>query len=172
MIQREELVKIGQFKKPHGIKGEILFSCTNNSFKECERPFFICELDGIFVPFLVEEYRSNSTSPIFVKLKNIDSPVKAAILAHKEIYFPKADLSEETSDDTFTWDYFIGFILIDKHSGEIGFISDVDTSTVNTLFIVTKGEDEILIPAADEWIISIDDVQKKLVLELPEGLLE
>ncbi|MDR1437264.1 MAG: ribosome maturation factor RimM [Candidatus Symbiothrix sp.] len=172
MIQPEELIKIGQFKKPHGIKGEIRFFCTNNSFEDCKRPFLICELDGIFVPFLLEKYRSPSDSSVLVKLKNIDSGQKATLLANKDVYFPKSDFREETPGEIFTWDYFTGFTLADKHRGEIGLISDVDTSTVNTLFVIEKEDGEILIPAANEWIISIDKQGKKLVLELPEGLTE
>jgi 16S rRNA processing protein RimM len=172
MILRENLVKIGQFKRPHGIKGEISFSFTNDSFKQSERPFFFCELDGIFVPFLLEEYCFNSASTAFVKLKNINSDKKAAILTLKEVYFPKADILEDVSDDIFTWNYFIGFILVDKQGKEIGFISDVDTSTINILFIIQQENNEILIPATEEWIISIDEKQKKILLDLPEGLLE
>jgi 16S rRNA processing protein RimM len=171
MIQREELVKIGQFKKPHGVKGEISFSFTNDSFDTCERPFFICELEGIFVPFLLEEYRFNSASTALVKLKNRDSEAQVALLTNKEVYFPKADIRQNASEESFTWDYFIGFTLVDKQTGEIGRVSEIDTTTINILFVVRKGEDEIFIPAVNEWIVSIDEEEKKIYMELPEGLL-
>jgi 16S rRNA processing protein RimM len=172
MIQREDLVKIGQFKKPHGIRGEISFSFTNDSFDKSEQPFLLCELEGIFVPFLLEEYRFTSDSTALVKLKNIDSEEKAKRISHKEVYFPKEEMMEKTIDESFTWDYFIGYTLIDKHSGEIGLISDVDESTINTLFIIQKGEAEILIPATGEWITGKSDAKKELYVELPEGVLE
>ncbi|MDR2058171.1 MAG: ribosome maturation factor RimM [Dysgonamonadaceae bacterium] len=171
MIRREDLIKIGEFKKPHGIKGEISFSFTNDSFNKCERPFLFCELDGVFVPFLLEEYRFSSTSTALVKLKTIDSEQKARLLCLKEVYFLKEYITGFPSNKSFTWDYYIGFILIDKYKGKIGLILDVDESTINILFVVQKDGEEILIPATNEFITGIDEEQKTLYMELPEGLL-
>ena len=172
MIKREDLVKIGQFKKPHGIKGEITLNFTNDSFDESDRPFLISELDGIFVPFKIEEYRFKSDSSALIKLKNMDSEERVKILTNKEVYFPKEHIKEEVEDDSFTWDYFIGFSLVDKQSGTIGTITEVDDSTINTLFIVKKDEKELLIPANEGMISHIDKEQKQIVVELPEGLLQ
>jgi 16S rRNA processing protein RimM len=172
MIKREDLVKIGQFKKPHGVKGEIAFSFTNDSFDESECPFFVCELDGIFVPFRVENCRFTSGSGAHILLKNIDSDKKARLLANKEVFFPKQYIQEDIQDESFTWDYFIGFTLIDERLGKIGRITDVDVSTLNTLFVIEKDDDELLIPAVDEMITHINEEQKELFVELPEGLFE
>jgi 16S rRNA processing protein RimM len=172
MIRREELVKIGQFKKPHGIKGEISFTFTDDSFDESECPFFICELDGIFVPFHIEDYRFITADSGIISLKNLDSDSKVRVLSHKEIYFPKKHLTENDSNDVYTWNFFIGFILIDERQGKIGRITDIDESTLNVLFVVKTEKEEILIPAADEIITHINEEQKELFVDLPEGLLE
>jgi len=172
MIKREELIKIGQFKKPHGVKGEITFTFTDDSFEDSECPFFISEIDGIFVPFRIVDYRFTSGTAGMVRLKNLDSDLKVRFLSNKDIYFPKRYIVAGTSKDSYTWDYFIGFTLIDEHHGKIGTITDTDESTLNTLFVVETETDEILIPAADEMIVSVDEGKKELQVELPEGLLE
>jgi 16S rRNA processing protein RimM len=170
MIRRDELVKIGKFNKPHGVKGEISFTFTSDSFDESECPFLICELDGIFVPFKWEEYRFISGSTALVKLKTVYSDEKARLLTNKEVYFPKKYMKDK-DNDSFTWDYFIGFTLVDEKAGEIGLISGVDASTLNTLFMVEKNGQEILIPASGEMITHVDSEQKKIYMELPDGLL-
>jgi len=172
MINREELVKIGQFRKPHGIKGEITFSFTDDSFTADECPFLICDIDGIFVPFRIENYRFLSNSTAYIQLKNIDSDQQARILTHKEVFFPKKHIQEDAEDDSFTWDYFIGFTLTDERLGKIGRIIDVDKTTINTLFVVEKGSEEILIPAVEELIVRIDENQEELIVALPEGLIQ
>ena len=48
---------------------------------------------------------------------------------------------------------------------------DVDTTTVNTLFVVEREEEELLVPAQEEFIVGIDQKQKLITVELPEGLL-
>ena len=173
MINRDELILIGRFRKPHGMKGEITFSFISDSFTTSECPFLICEIEGIFVPFRIEDYRFISNSTAYIQLKNINSDQEARILAHKEVYFPKKNVKEEVVEsDAFTWDYFIGFTLMDQQLGKIGRIADVDQTTVNTLFVVEKGDEEILIPAVEEWMIRIDENQEELFVHLPEGLIE
>jgi len=172
MIDRGELVQIGQFRKPHGTQGEIVFSFTNDSFTSDECAFLIFDLDGIFVPFRIESYRFTSDSSAYIKLKNLDSDQKVRLLTNKEVYFPKKYVRERIDNDSFTWDYFIGFTLTDERFGKIGRIVDVDTTTLNTLFIVEKGKEEILIPAVEEYIIHINENQEELTVSLPEGLVE
>ena len=184
MINREDLVRIGQLRKPHGTKGEIMFvmagstftnviaGLTRNPLTDHNCPFLILELDNIFVPFHIENHRIISDSTSYIQLKNINSEQQARKFSHKEVYYPKKYIREETENDSFTWDYFIGFTLIDEHHGEIGCIVDVDTTTINTLFIVEKAGDEILIPAVEEFIVLIDEDNKELSVKLPEGLIE
>ena len=193
MINREDLIKIGQFRKPHGTKGEITFSYTDamaNSANhplssdvmagstrhplndELACPFLICEIDGIFIPFLIENYRFISDSTAYITLKNIDSDQQARVLTHKEVFYPKKYISEDAGNDSFTWDYFIGFTMIDEQQGEIGRIIDVDKTTVNILFVVERENEEILIPAVEEFIIRVDESKEELIVALPEGLIE
>jgi len=172
MINSHELIQIGQFRKPHGIKGEITFLFTNNSFTTSECPFLICEMDGIFVPFRIDNYRFISNSTAYIQLKNMNSDQKVRILSHKEVFFPKKYIKEDIENDSFTWDYCIGFTLTDERLGIIGRIVDIDSTTINTLFIVEKNNEEILIPAVEEFIIRIDENQKELLVALPKGLVE
>jgi len=171
MINREDIIKIGKFNKLHGIHGELSFSFTNDSFDEAENPFMICELDGIFVPFRLEECRFTSGSTALIKLNTIDSESKARRLVNHDVYFSKNQIRAQKEEESYSWDYFTGFSLIDEKAGEIGIISAVDDSTLNTLFIIEKNKEEILIPAAEELISQIDDAGKKIFVTLPEGLL-
>ena len=49
MITLEEVVPVGQFLKPHGVKGEI--SATVNVEDIEAFSAIICSMDGILVPF-------------------------------------------------------------------------------------------------------------------------
>jgi 16S rRNA processing protein RimM len=51
-------------------------------------------------------------------------------------------------------------------------ISGVDSATMNVLFIVVKDDEEILIPATEDFIVKIDSNEKCLYMKLPEGLLD
>ena len=170
MINHDDILKIGKFGKPHGIQGELSFTFTNDAFDEAENPFLICELDGILVPFRLEKNRFTSGSAALVKLKTIDSESQARRLANHDVYFPKNQIRSQKETGSYFWDYFIGFKLIDEKTGEVGIITAIDDSTLNTLFIIAKNEEEILVPATEEWIVHIDDAGKKIFVTLPEGL--
>ena len=179
MIDRENIIRIGQFRKPHGTKGDITISfadvtagSTCHPLDNSECPFLICEIYGIFVPFRIEDYRFISDSTAYIRLMNIDSDNKARQFTNKDVYYPKEYFSEGAGNNSLSWDFFIGFTIIDKQLGKIGCITDVDMTTINILLIVENEDKEILIPAVEEFIIRIDEIQKELIVTLPEGLIE
>lgn len=47
MIKKDEVFKIGIFNKPHGVKGEISFTFTDDIFDRVECEYLVCLLDGI-----------------------------------------------------------------------------------------------------------------------------
>ena len=57
MIRQEEVFKIGKIGKPHGVKGEVAFRFSDDVFDRVDADYLILEVDGILVPFLIEEYR-------------------------------------------------------------------------------------------------------------------
>ena len=60
MIRRDEVYKIGRIVKPHGLKGEVSFSFSDDIFDRTDSEYLICDMDGILVPFFMEEYRFRS----------------------------------------------------------------------------------------------------------------
>ena len=66
---------------------------------------------------------------------------------------------------------FIGYQLIDKTLGPIGEIVDINDLTENVLFIVEHEGEEIMIPAADDLILDIDDENETILMDLPQGLV-
>ena len=171
MIKREEVYKIGLFNKPHGIHGELSFTFTDDAFDRAEDcHYLICLLDGIFVPFFIDEYRFRSDSTALVKLEGIDSTEKARMFTNVEVYFP-VKYAEDSSPEELSWDYFVGFQVKDKHHGDIGTVVEVDQSTINTLFVLDKDGEELLIPAQEEFILKMDHKKRTMTVDLPEGLL-
>lgn len=170
MIRREEVYKIGLFNKPHGIHGELQFTFTDDVFDRVDADYLVCLLDGIFVPFFIEEYRFRSDSSALVKLEGIDTAERARMFTNVEVYFPVKH-AEEAEDVSLSWSFFVGFLMEDTRYGVLGEVVDVDTTTVNTLFVVDTKDGELLVPAQEEFILGISREQKLITVELPEGLL-
>lgn len=172
MIREDEIFKIGRLTKPHGVKGEIAFSFDNDVFNHVDCSYLILNIDGIFVPFFVKEYRFKGKDTALITFQDIDSEEKAARYSGTDVYFPRRYYEEDNTDIDYSWNFFIGFKVIDAKAGEIGTIEVVDESTINTLFITSNGDEEYIIPATEDFITEIDPENKVLYLSLPEGLIE
>lgn len=170
MIRQEEVYKIGMFNKPHGIHGELMFTFTDDIFDRADCEYLICLLDGIFVPFFMEEYRFRSETTALIKLEGVDTAEQARMFANVDVYFP-VKWADEADPGEYTWNFFVGFTMHDVHAGELGKVVDVDDSTVNVLFVVERMEGELLVPAQEEFIVDIDQMHKTITVNLPEGLL-
>ena len=170
MIRSEEVYKIGVFNKPHGIKGELQFTFTDDIFDRVDCNYLICLLDGILVPYFVEEYRFRSDTTALMKLEGVDSDRQARMFTNVEVFFPKKYLDEDDKE-VLTWQYFIGFRVLDKQHGDLGEITAVDDSTMNILFCIEKDGEELLLPAHEEFIRNIDKKKREILVQIPEGLL-
>lgn len=171
MILKEEVFPIGQITKPHGVNGEMSFNFTTDVFDSEDVDFFIMELNGILVPFFIEDYRFKSNSTGLVKLSGVNSDEQAREFSGSTLFVSK-DFLEKVEDTEIELDYFVGFQLIDKAKGSLGIVTEVDQTTENALFVIPTDDDELLIPVGENYIEKIDHDKKIIYLNLPEGLLE
>ncbi len=171
MIRRDEVYKIGILNKPHGVRGELLFTFTDDIFDRVEADYIVCLMDGILVPFYIEEYRFRTDTTALIKLEDVDTAEQARRFTNVEVYFPVHHARQAEEEGELTWSYFVGFRMEEVHHGHLGEVTDVDTSTVNTLFIIDHNGEELLIPAQEEFITDIDHEHRVITVSLPEGLL-
>lgn len=168
MITEQEVYKIGQIGRTHGVKGEVTFNFTDDVWNRAESEYLFLCVDGILVPFFLEEYRFRSDTTALVKFLDLDSADDVQFLVGCEVFFPHALTPEADENAEYTWRYFTGFTLYDETAGLIGTIDSVNDTTQNVLFQIGKR----LIPAAEAWIKDIDHKKRTITMQLPEGLLE
>ena len=168
MIRRDEVYKIGRLGKAHGIKGEITFPFEDDVFDRVDADYLILDIDGILVPFFIEEYRFKTDSNALMKLEGIDTQEQAKELTGCDVYFPRELTDEEDGD--ISWASLIGFNLMDAQTKKtVGKIASIDDSTINILFELEDGK---LIPASEELITNVDTKKQQIEIKLPEGILE
>lgn len=167
MLKREDFVHYGKFLKPHGTRGEI--GLQGDSFTlgdDCD--FVACDIDGILVPFFFEYCRTKNNDAMILKIERMNSAEEVRYLTNRDVYIPREWVEDS---ENLTWSYFKGFSAVDEKLGTIGEIADIDESTINTLFVVEKDGDEILIPVQEEFIVDINHQERTIIFDLPEGLV-
>ena len=168
MIKREDVYKIGRLGKAHGVKGEVSFQFDDDIFDTTDADYLILEIDGILVPFFMEEYRFRNDSLALVKFCDVDTQQRASELTGCDVYFPRT-LAED-SEGQLSLSSLVGFDIVEaSNSKVIGKIAAIDDTTQNILFELEDGR---LIPASDELITNIDTNRQQIIMQIPTGLLE
>jgi len=171
MIQKEEVSRIGFFSKPHGIKGELSLVTEYELFEGENDPYLVCEMDGILVPFFVESFRSKGKSVILVKLNGIDDEKLAKRFVKQEVFYPSNRLTEPEIKKE-PWAFCTGYMLVNNMDDEVGVITEVDNTTINTLLRVDYQGRELLVPMSSEIFKAAAFTMKKLHVALPNGILD
>ena len=168
MIRPEEVYRIGRLGKAHGVKGEVSFQFEDDIFDRMDADYLVLDMDGILVPFFMEEYRFRSDSLALVKFCDVNSQERASELTGCDVFFPRA-LAEE-DDEQLSLASLVGFDIVEADNNKkVGVIAAIDDSTANVLFELENGR---LIPATDNLITDINTKERTIKMEIPEGLLE
>ena len=168
MIKEEDVYKIGKLGKTHGVRGEISFLFDDDVFDRTDADYLILRVDGILVPFFIEEYRFKSDANAIVKFDGIDTQERARELTGCDVYFPRS-LAEGDEGD-ISWSILVGFDILEVQSGKVvGRIAAIDDATMNILFELEDGR---LVPASEDLITAIDQEARTITMHIPEGLLE
>ena len=159
--------RIGRIGKPHGVKGELQVQIDDDVFDRVEAEYLVLLIDGILVPFFMEEYRFKSDDVVLVKFCDIDTQEQARELTGCDVFFPRS-LAEADEHD-LTYAELVGYTVKDYiYNKVIGRIAAVDDATENILFEL---EDGTLLPAPDELIVDVDTESRAITMNIPEGLL-
>ena len=169
MIKEQSVYKIGIIGKAHGVKGELSIQIDDDIFDRVDAEYLVLKLDGIFVPFFMEEYRFKSDSVALVKFEGVDTQERARELTGVEVYFPR-ELAEQDESAELSYSALVGYTLIDDNSGKpVGTIAYVDEQTINIMFELEDGR---LIPASEELIVDVDQQARTITLDIPDGILD
>ncbi|SFD73997.1 ribosome maturation factor RimM [Thermophagus xiamenensis] len=172
MLDKSKFIFIGVVAKPHGIAGEVAIRLSPEVVNYTFNPSFIfIEIDGGLVPFRVDSFRYKNEGVILIKSPFLKTEGQIRSLMGFGIFLsPHEVILEPASLDNLN--AFKGFKVIDSRDGEIGEISGIQDIAGNPLFRVIQDSGEILIPVAEEFIAEINDKEKIIKVELPDGLLD
>jgi len=129
------------------------------------------EFNKNLVPFFIESSSLHKNDFLRVQFEDVDTEAEADTLIGCGIYLPLSMLPK-LEGNQFYFHEVIGFDIEDKRLGVFGKIVSINDSTAQPLFEVVNGSVEILVPMIDQFLVKIDRENKKVIMDLPEGLVE
>ncbi len=172
MISEKDIVHVGRTQKPYGIRGEIIILFSRVEYAEADSEYYFLMIDGIPVPFFVEELSYTTDVSARVKFEDVDDEKNASKYVNLDVCVLRNTLSDDSPEALGDWHLFVGYGVVDRKGEMLGSIIDVDDSTINVLFIVRKDEEDLLIPATEDFITDVDVDKKIIEMNLPDGLFD
>ncbi|MEZ0006099.1 16S rRNA processing protein RimM [Flavobacterium sp. 28YEA47A] len=171
-MRKEECFYLGKIAKKFSFKGEVLVYLDTDEpelYENLESVFVEC--DKHLVPFFIENSSLHKNDLLRVRFEDVDTESDADELIGNAIYLP-LEMLPKLEGNKFYFHEVIGFEIEDKRLGVVGKIQSINDSTAQPLFEVLDGDKEILIPMIDHFLVSIDRDNRKVIMDLPEGLIE
>ena len=129
------------------------------------------ECNKQLVPFFIEKSSLHKNDFLRIRFEDMNTEEDADAIMGNAIYLPLNMLPKLTGNK-FYFHEVIGFEIEDQRLGVFGKIVAVNDTTAQPLFEVLNGEVEMLIPMIDHFLVKIDRENKKVIMNLPEGLVE
>ena len=107
---------------------------------------------------------------LILKLSGVDDMNDAESIVGCELQVPSAERAQLDAGWTYVSD-LVGCTVFDGDH-EIGKVTDLRFGAGEAPLLVVKSDKEYEIPFAEAFLKSVDLDQKRIVMQLPEGLLE
>ncbi len=170
-VQTIDLIAVGEIIKPQGIKGEFkVIPLTDNHqrFGEIRRVYW--KAAGGLRELYLESYRPFKEF-VLLKFRGIDNLTEAALLGKGLIWIPRAE-RPKLPEGRFYYDEIEGLDVVTITGDFLGKIVRIITTGSNDVYCVSNFGRELLIPALESVIKRIDLDSRRMVVQLPAGLLE
>lgn len=166
-----QYVKIGKFAASYGLSGELVLQHSlgkRTTLKGLE-VIFVEEPHDNFIPYFIERTSVKSGTETYVKLEGIDSKEIARKLTPKEAWLHDADFKKHAAKAAPI--ALLGFSVIDGSTDRGEIIEVIEQPHQIICTIIYKGK-EALIPVHEANILKLDKKNKKLYIDIPDGLWE
>ncbi len=164
----EDCFKVGYISKTHGLKGEVT-AIFDQDFELDEVTSLFLEFNGSLVPYFLEDF-SDRGDKSFLKFESIDSIKEADLLKGRSVFLPKT-IRPKLKRGQFYDDEVVGFSVIDETMGDLGTVTEVQSTGLNRLLVIIHNQREILVPIDSPFIKRLNKTKRQILLALPEGFL-
>ena len=168
---RENCFRLGVISSTHGIKGDLV------CYIDADDPARYSNLEEVYiafaeklVPYAVQGIKLNGTRGM-LHLTGIDSLTDAESFRGCELLLPLTQLPDPGEQRFYIHEAF-GFEVHDKTHGLVGRLHGIVEMPGAPLGQIKQEGKIILVPMVKEILDKIDRENKRLYVNLPEGLLE
>lgn len=164
-------IQVGVIAQTHGLKGEVKAFPTTDDPERFEDLESVTADNGRIRENLTIESVRYFKQFVILKFKGKDSIDDVQILKGAKLMIPRENAIELEEGEYLVPD-LIGMKVVTDDGKELGTLSDVIQTGANDVYSVnTLSGSDILLPAIDSCILSIDIENSRMTVHLMEGLV-
>ena len=162
-MEKQRYIEAGKIVNTHGVKGEVKIQVWLDS------PDFLKTFKKIYIDGNAVKVISSRVHKDFLIafLDGVSDVNEAMCLKNKSVYIDRKDA--KLPRGAYFLQDIIGATVVDVSGAEVGKLTDIMETPASKIYVV-KGESEHLIPAVDEFIISVDTEKGIVKVNLIEGM--
>jgi len=167
-----DLVTIGKIERPFGVRGEFKVRSLSDVPGRLDqlKQVQVLRPTGQVVDRTVTRVR-RAGSTYIMGLEGVTTPEEAGMLRGGLIQVPRSPAATLSADVYFECD-LIGMTVENERGEEVGVLETILEIPDNHLFVVRKGTEEVLIPAAKSFVTSVDLTRRRMMVRGIEDLVE
>jgi 16S rRNA processing protein RimM len=172
MQVQEDLVTIGRIERPFGVRGECkVRSLTDvpGRLDHLTQVHILAQTGQMADRTVTRVRRAGST--YIMGFAGVTTPEEAGMLRGGLIQVPRTSAAALPADVYLECD-LIGMTVENERGEEVGVLEVILEIPDNRVFVVRKGTEEVLIPAAKSFITSVDLARRKMMVRGVDDLAE
>jgi len=163
---------IGKIVKTHGIRGEVqAYSYSDIRYFFDYKDIYVQDKYGDKMPHRLVTARVKKGRSVILALEGVVDLTQAGSLVNTEIFLDRSKLSL-LAEGEYYWHEIEGLSVVSAKGEKLGILSDVLSTGAHDVYVVKGERGEILVPAVEQIVKTIDPEKGLMVVDLPLGLIE
>ncbi len=169
-MANDKYISIGKITGVHGLHGNLKVYSYSGSLDvyESSDSILLRDTAGVEKSFTIGVAKPYKKG-LLLTLKEVVDIDAAEKLIGSEILVSQ-ELLPDLEDDEFYWFEIIGMQVFSETGESLGTVKSIIPTGSNDVYVVKKKGAEILIPALESVILTVDFNRNSITVDLPEGL--
>jgi len=164
-------ILLGRITKLNGYEGAVtvkLEKIFSENIPRMESVFL--EIEGRPVPFFISGSEYSGADILRLSFEGYESIEKVSEFIGCRIFLTSGKPGKNHPDDGTN---LVGYLVLVQNNNFLGTITGIIQNPGQWLLsIASPSEKEILIPLHNDFIVSINDAKKTIIMDIPDGLID
>jgi len=168
-------IYLGRIVKAFGIKGELKFHPSDDFWESILQSKQLMlhiedDKDGVSRPVVFRRSRPHGKNYV-VKIDAVDDRTGAEALVGSDVFVSEDEIDVDLPESLLPYQ-LVGMTAKNEHGVVLGHISSVVYSAAHDIYEITNDDGSFLVPAVPEFIVSMDEDSRTIVIRPMPGLIE